>query len=152
MPFGDEILVNNSFQRVLLNQRCLRAAAKSVQTSILIHPAWFTAEVSAILQHSSDLKTVTLWIPDLGKALSCIDNYDWINCWIMQFHYSVKYLPPRGVGISLQQLDIISCLETEGRLSWRCWCAVVVSHCHHLGTWTHKQTHQIVEVEFLSIK
>lgn len=49
-----------------------------------------------------------------------------------------SYLPPRGVGISLQQLNIISCLKTEWCLPGWCRRAMVVPHCHHFRTWEHK--------------
>lgn len=57
------------------------------------------------------------------------------------------YLPPRGVRVSLQKLDKLSRLKAERRLAYRCWCAVVVPHCHHLGTWKHNPMFSLTRCE-----
>lgn len=55
----------------------------------------------------------------------------------------IDYLPPRRVRISLQQLDKISRLKAERCLPRSRWCAMVVPHCHHLGTWKHDKAFEV---------
>lgn len=78
------------------------------------------------------------------QVLDALQHSASINCyalWIKLGHDFGLYLPPCGVRISLQQLDKISCLKTERCLPRRCWCAMVVPHSHHLGTWKQKHVY-----------
>lgn len=86
-----------------------------------------------LMNFSRFMKMWLLWIDSFALSLQSRTN----RCFFQAKR--LRYLPPRGVGISLQQLDKVSGLETEGWLPWRCGRAMVVPHCNHLGTWSHKR-------------